>query len=389
MKILLVHNYYREKSGEETYIHSLSQLLKKNKHQVLWYTKNSNQISHSIASYLKVGVNLFYNPSVYKDLSLLIKKNKPDVVQLQNIFPLITPIAYSICNTYKIPIIQRVSNFRLLCPKGTLFRSGKICEDCINKVFPYPAIIHRCYQKSLASSYIFSKALFFYKSARVFDRVNAFIFPTQFVRNYFIQHLSIPIRKTEVIPTFSGLVTTNKRKIKSLRTYFLYIGRLSDEKGIMPLLNVFKTIPMHRLIVIGSGPLQCTVTQYKKYNNIKIMGYVPHTKLSQFYQSAICTIIPSQCYDILPNTLVESLSMGTPVLTPYSPNFFHNINSSNTKLISYYTSEEELIKQINNLNAKKQIIKHSDIIRKSNTFFGAQIHYTKLLKIYKTVTERT
>jgi len=331
MKILLIHNYYQYPSGEDTYFESLKELLIKNDNQVKTYTRNNKQL-RSFDDKVKTSTGLFYNLKTKNELGKIIKSFKPDIAQIQNIYPLISPTVYHVLHKHKVPIIQRISNYRLLCPKGILFRDNKICKLCINKRFKYPSIIHDCYQQSRIASFIFSSSLYYHQLIKSFDLINHFVFPTKFVRDLHLKYLPIPKRKTVIIPTFTNINETKPNiSIKPLfNRYYLYVGQFNEQKGIIDLLEQFKDTPKKNLICIGDGPLKNQVLKYQKYPNIKIINWQSRTSLVTYYKKAKAVIIPSKWYDPLPNVLVEALSLNKAVIMPKN-RYIHSLYGKTKK----------------------------------------------------------
>jgi len=262
MRILLIHNFYQYWGGEDTYIDSLLKLLKKSGHEVYLYSKNNSNIDN-LWKKIVLAVNMFWNFNVDKELSKVIEEFEPDIVHFHNIYPLITTTAYRTCKKHNIPIIQHIHNYRFICAKGFLFRNNKICELCINKKFPFWSIIFGCYNQSRLASLIFSLSFYFNNLIKTFDLIDIFIFPSKFSRNYYLKNLSISFKKTKIIS--HSFKVFKKQKKYNKKEYFLFIGRLSEEKGIIQLLNIFINIPKFKLIVIGDGPLNKKIYKYKKY----------------------------------------------------------------------------------------------------------------------------
>jgi len=328
MKILLIHNYHEYWGGEETYITSLFKLLKKRGHKIYVYSKKSKDI-RSFWDKIKTIVGFFYNPKLEKELDSIIDKFKPDIVQFQNIYPLITPLAYKICKKHKLLIFQRVSNYQLVCPSGLLCRNKKICELCVLKSFKYPAFIYGCYHRSKLASFFFT--IFFYLNQRLdyYSLIDHYIFPTKFIRAYFIQKAKMSFLKSSVIST--PILTTGQKRKSYLkqRNYFLYVGRLAEDKGIMRLLNVFGEMKL-KLVLIGVGPLTNEVKYFSRHKNIIFKGFLEKREILNYMTNAIATIIPSISYDVLPNVLIESFSVGTPVLVPKRQNFYELVEEGKT-----------------------------------------------------------
>jgi len=304
MKILLIHNFYQYWGGEDTYVTSLKKLLEEKGNKVYLYSKDSKNI-RTFWDKIKTAIGLFYNPWVEKELVKIIKEFKPDIAHFHNVYPLIGATAYLVVKKFNIPIIQHIHNYRFMCPKGLLFRNGKICELCLNKKFPFWAIFFGCYHQSRIASLFFSLAFFYHKMIKTFDLIDKFIFPSEFTKDYYLKHLKIPKEKTFLLPYFVD-IKPKKNKVKE-KDYFLFVGRLSEEKGIIKFLEVFKTLPKIKLVVIGDGPLKIKVEEYRRYKNIIVKGHLPREEIYSYIQKAKAVIISSLWYEILPNTYLESI----------------------------------------------------------------------------------
>lgn len=386
MKILLVHNYYQYYGGEETYFHSLTKLLRKKGHKVILYTKDSKNIK-TFWDKTKAGIGLFWNKEIERELSQILKEQKPDIAHFNNIYPLIGGTAYRVCEKYNIPIIQHIHNYRFMCPKGILFREGKVCELCVKKSIPFYSILFGCYHQSRIASLFFSLAYFFHRSIlHTFDKINLSIFPSKFTKNYYLKNLNIPKKKAIVIPYF---INNEEKKVKKVKRkdYFLFVGRLSEEKGIMQLLEVFKTLPKEKLVVIGDGPLRKKVKSYRKYKNITFVGFLSQNKISKYIEKAKAVIIPSIWYEVFPLVSLEALSQNTPILIPDNENFklivkdikgsdrinyykFGDFNNLKNKIISFNQNRDEL----KELKTVRQIFNYT-----------TENHYAALLKLYQRV----
>jgi len=388
MRVLLIHNYPQYFGGEETYFESLIELLEKKGYEVIVYKKESLKIKNSLLDQIKISLGLFWNTEIEKELSLIIKKQKPDVAHFNNVFPLITPTAYWVCRKFKIPIVQHVHNYRFMCPKGTLFRNGKVCELCVNKQLPFYSIFYGCYHGSRIASFIFAFSFFVHKLIKTFNLIDRYIFPSEFTQNYYLRHLPIPKKKTAVISYF-----VKERKVKTIdliqkkKSYFLYVGRLSEEKGIIQLLEVFKELPSIKLVVIGKGPLQNKVELYRKYRNISIKGFMDKKTIFNYMEKAQCVIISSLWYEVLPFVYLESLMRDTPVLIPDNGNFKLMIKEKVPKKVYFYRFNDfnDLKKKIITVVAREKVIP-----RKTELFnqYKQTYHFNRLKNIYNRICKQ-
>jgi glycosyltransferase involved in cell wall biosynthesis len=225
------------------------------------------------------------------------------------------------------------------------------------------------YYQSKTASLIFSLAYFWHKITGLFNLIDGYVFPTQFIRNYYVKYGKISKEKTIVIPTFtdiSKLRTNNKLKI-SEKNFFLFVGRLSEEKGIVQLLEIFKSLPKKKLVVIGDGPLINKVKEYVCYKNIFVKGFKPRNEILLYLKKAIAVIVPSLWYDVMPNVIIESISQKTLVFVPnFGP--FPEIMEKYHGLIHTYDDYQSLRNLIVITNSRKKLIstKTGQLYLKSN-----------------------
>jgi glycosyltransferase involved in cell wall biosynthesis len=373
MKILIIHNFYQYWGGEDTYVTSLKKLLEENGHQVYLYSKDSKNIK-TVWDKIKTGVGLFYNPWVKKELEKIINDFKPDVAHFHNVYPLIGATAYRVCKKYKIPIIQHIHNYRFMCPKGILFRNGKICELCLRKKLPFWAIVYGCYHRSRLASLFFSLSFFIHKTAGTFNLIDKFIFPSEFTRDYYLKHLKINKQKTYLLPYFVDIPKKIDTKSVKESNYFLFVGRLSEEKGIIEILNIFKDLPKHKLLVIGDGPLRGEVEKYKSYKNIKLLGFKPKNEIFAYIKKAKVVIIPSLWYEVLPNVLIETNLLSKSLMIFKKNEYFLNT------LKRYFKSNYNFVIFGNKKNHLFFKFKADDLINRKN--LSKNKHLDELLNIY-------
>ena len=382
MKILLVHNYYQQWGGEDTHFELLIKLLKDKGSSVITYTKDSKNVK-TIWDKVKTALGMLWNGEVYDDITKLIEKHQPDIVQFQNIYPLITASAYWACRRRGVPIIQRISNYRLMCPKGSLFRNNKICELCVNKRFPYPSIMYGCYHGSKLSSLFFTLAIFFHRFIlRSYNLIDKIIFPSEFTQTYYLDKGAIPRKKARVIPSFSPPdKVRNMQKIK--REYYVFAGQLVPEKGIGPLLGLFSKNPSLSLVVIGYDPSQLLANKYRKYNNIEFKGFMKREEVLAYMKNAKATIMPSLWYDVLPNVLIESFSVGTPVIAPNIGVFPELIENGKTGMLFKYDGWLELESLLLKFKKSRMMVKH--VLKRHEERFKSNKFYSSLISLYQSL----
>jgi len=317
MKILMCHDYYIDRGGEDFVFEYETDLLKRKGYDVVLYCKYNKSID-SLTKKVGVFLNFFFSFSTFREVERIIIKEKPDIAHIHNIFPLISPSIYTVFKKYKIPIVQTIHNFRFFCSNGLCFKNGKICTRCkVNKLIN---IFNICSKKRVYDFFL-SIVIFILRKFDIYNRyIDYFIAPSEFIRKVMIEcgidrDKTIIKRNSLKKNEFMNKNETTKFSYKN--KYFVYAGRLSEEKGIMNLLKEFKQIDDVVLKILGDGPLKKDIMKYISDNNLKnveLMGFVKGDKKIRIFKKALAAIIPSICFENCPLVLIESLILGTPVI---------------------------------------------------------------------------
>ena len=197
--VLMAHNYYKVPGGEDAVFHNEIKMLEKNGHQVTKYTRHNDEIKSGVLSKLRLVIDTIFSLKTYKEVKKLIDENDIDVVHVHNTLPLISPSIYYAARTKKVPVVQTIHNFRLLCPGATFTRCGEICEDCVSKGLEQ-SLKHKCYRNSISQTFIMYTMLKLHRIIGTYNKIN-YITLTEFNK----QKLSILVKdksKIHVKPNF-------------------------------------------------------------------------------------------------------------------------------------------------------------------------------------------
>ena len=147
-KVLVIHNYYQIPGGEDTVVANEIKLLEDHGHEVLLYSRNNSELkTFSKIRKLLLPITTVFNPETYKEVKKIIKEKNIDIVHVHNTLNLVSPSVYYAARNCKVPIVQTIHNFRLLCPAATFYRDGRICEECVEKGLSC-AVKYGCYRGS-------------------------------------------------------------------------------------------------------------------------------------------------------------------------------------------------------------------------------------------------
>ena len=264
---------------------------------------------------LKLPFTTIFNPRTYKDIKRIIRKENIDVVHVHNTLNLVSPAVYYAALSCKVPVVQTVHNFRLLCPGATFYRDGHICEDCVHHGLKC-AIKHNCYRGSKAQTLVCVVNTWIHRMTGVYGKIN-YICLTEFNKQKLLELKQIKEDKVFVKPNF---VESNETFIpeEQRKDQFVFAGRLDKLKGIDILLKAWKQMGAKapKLIVCGTGPMEKWCKEFAKSNklNVEFKGCVPNAEVLKIVASSKALVLPTQWYEGFPMSIVEAFSVGTPVI---------------------------------------------------------------------------
>ncbi len=319
MKVLLLHNRYQLAGGEDGVVQAEKSLLEVNGHQVSLLEVSNHDIKNSWDKAI-TAVSAIYSYSAKQQVSNEIVRFSPDIVHVHNFFPLLSPSIYDACRDHRLSVVQTLHNYRLACPKAIPFRDGKICEDCIGELVPWQGVVHACYRNSRIQSSLVAAMNTWHRLRGTWqERVDAYIVFTQFQKAKMVQ-AGLPIEKLYIKPNFV-FAPTSLNQTDKLGDYLLFVGRLSEEKGVSVLIDAYLQnnlcIPLK---IVGDGPLRKSLEQMVKNssrkNIIEFLGYQDKHKVLSLMQNAQFLIFPSIWYEGFPLTIAEAFACSLPVIAP-------------------------------------------------------------------------
>lgn len=305
MKILIIHNSYQIKGGEDAVVDSEYELLKNGGHEVELVVFNNDSIK-GLKAKVTASLQVFYSGASKRTVGEVVHRFRPDVIHVHNFFPLVTPSVYDVAIENNIPVVQTLHNFRILCPNGLFLLKGETCERCIGGSF-YHAAINKCYRESFVGSATVAAFDYYHRYRNTWNtKVSAFIALTGFSKSKFIEG-GIDESIIRVKPNFVAPV---EYKGIEREGFGLYVGRLSQEKGVRVLVEAARDLQFP-IKVVGDGPLKNEVVNAP---GIEYLGRKSQGEVAEMMQRAMFLIVPSICYENFPRTIAEAFSNRLPVI---------------------------------------------------------------------------
>lgn len=305
LTVMVVHNQYQLSGGEDSVVDAETQLLRQHGHKVITYQRSNHELSEIGQG--SAALQSVWSRRTQRDLLKLIDEHRPAVVHVHNTFPLISPSVYWAAERAGIPVVQTLHNFRLICPQALLLRNGHVCEDCVGHS-PWRAVLHACYRGSHLQSAAAATVVQLHRTIGTWQKkVSRYITLNEFCRDRFIAG-GLPAERLVVKPNFIDLPSPICRD----RRNFLFVGRLSAEKGVSTLVQAMhRTLSGCELHVFGEGPLQPMIGDMPR---ITAKGMQPRPAVLDAMAGAAALVVPSICYENFPMVIVEAFASGLPVI---------------------------------------------------------------------------
>ncbi|GIV00417.1 MAG: glycosyl transferase [Actinomycetota bacterium] len=255
---------------------------------------------------LRAAGGVIWDPGRTAEVRRLIRRHRPDVVHVHNLFPALSPAVIRAARDEGVPVVMTLHNFRLLCLPATLLRDGRICGDCVGR-FPWPGILHGCYRGSRAQSVPMAISLGLHRGIGTFDRVTRFIAVSDFVRRVHVG-AGLPEDRVVVKPNFAWPAPRRGGPGGP----YLYLGRLSAEKGVETLLRAWRP-GLGRLVVAGDGP-EGPRLRALAGEGVELIGAVPPERARELVAGREPCSCRRSATKGFPRVIVEAYASGVPVV---------------------------------------------------------------------------
>jgi glycosyltransferase involved in cell wall biosynthesis len=312
MRILILHNHYQQAGGEDVVVANESGMLATYGHEVKVYAVSNETLRTGWAAATAL-CRASYSSASRRQVAAEIHRFRPDVVHVHNFFPLLTPSVYDACHAARIPVVQSLHNYRLLCLNAEFFRQGHVCEECLGKMVAWPGVLHGCYRRSRGASGAVAAMQTLNRLRRTWiDKVDLYIALTEFARSRFIQG-GLPAQKIAIKPNF---VCSDPGRGTGSGRYALFVGRLVAEKGLAAVLTAWEDLQGQvPLKIVGDGPLAGYVgAATRKAVGVEWLGPCAHERVLALMKEAWALLLPSLYYENFPVVIAEAYAAGLPII---------------------------------------------------------------------------
>jgi glycosyltransferase involved in cell wall biosynthesis len=405
MKILFANKFFYPKGGAEISLLTTADLLEKKGHTISYFAMQHPQnLSTPFSSYflsqvdyennrgiiqqLRTTGRLLYSFEAKKKIGQLINSESPDIAHLNNIYHQISPSIIDTLKKARIPMVMTLRDYKLTCPVYTHLSHNQVCEECRHRRF-YKVVSNRCTKNSIPKSLVNMVEMYLHHSIlHIYDQVDCFIAPSRFLKD---KTHELGFRgKIVHLPNFidvSGYLPVYHPSENSL----VYFGRLSEEKGLITLLDAVKGIDIN-LKIIGDGPQKDQLlkkVEREKIVNVSFLGYKKREELLPEIQRVGAVVIPSEWYENNPRAIIESFAMGKPVIGADIGGIPELVKDGETGFLFSPGNTNMLREKIMLIksNPQKTLEMGKTARRFAETDLNPEKHYQQLMNIYQQVIE--
>jgi glycosyltransferase involved in cell wall biosynthesis len=318
LTVLVVHERYQQRGGEDVAVEADLELLEGHGHRVVHYERHNREIEAlGPLGRVQVAAGAIWSASSVHELGQVVDRVRPDVVHVHNTFPLLSHAVVRAAARRAVPVVQTIHNYRMICANASLLRDGHVCTDCVGRRLPAPAVRHSCYHESHAESAVVGAMQVVHRRAGTWARDVSLYLPVSFhVLRRLVSSNAIPesramVRHNFVTPDPGG------RAPGSDRGYVVFVGRLSVEKGVDVLLRAAAMIPDVPVLIVGDGPRRAELQRAAcelGAGHVTFLGTLERSKVIDVLRGARCLAFPSIWEEPCSMVLLEAAALGVPVV---------------------------------------------------------------------------
>lgn len=403
MKVLMINKFFYIKGGSETYYFALKQLLEKNGHEVIDFSMKDEKnysspyteyfVDHveynsenGIGDQVRMASRIIYSFEAKNKLEALIRKTKPDIAHLHIFQHQMSPSILSILKKYKIPVVYTAHDLKMLCLNYKMLNHTGICEKCKNHKY-YNCVKYKCIKESAAKSTICMVEGYLHQLLKSYDKIDCIITPSQFYYNKF-KSFGIDEKRLHYLPNFLEEAEPQAFDLNQTGKYFLYLGRISEEKGILTLIEAMRETK-EQLYIVGSGPIEMQLRQHveeQRITNVKFLGFKKQPELKEIVLGAKAVVIPSEWYENSPYSGIEAISLGRVILGADIGGIPELIRDGENGLVFQSKDVQSLracINKIGGLTKEELGLMQCQSRQLFEEKFTAKMHYKAIQEIYK------
>lgn len=307
-----MHASYSTRGGEDQAVNDLEREMTLRGNTVMRFS-SSNDEERPITF-----VRAPHNRRASRRLERAIYDFRPDVIHIHNTWWTLSPTVITTATKNAATVIS-LHNYRTHCIAGDFLRHGKPCTKCLGKRVAAQGVAFGCYRDNIAlSAQAAITSTVLHRNIRVAATAGRLLItaPTKF---------SADLHARGGLPQSALRVVSNLLSVDDQGTRtgthtldFAYVGRLSHEKGVVDLLDLWSRardeVPeLHsaRLFIAGEG---AALESPEEVPGVVMLGRLTRQEVLRLMARSLALFFPSICFENQPMTVLEAMAVGTPVI---------------------------------------------------------------------------
>jgi len=355
MRILSVHNQFRQYAGSDIVAAADEQMLSTKAH-VTSYTRNSNEIASSSGlQKALLGLDTIYSRRTEREIEALVGQSRPDIAYVHNVFPLISPSLYHVLHRLRVPSVHMIHDFRLWCPNSRFYVNNHPCQLCQNGNY-WHAVENRCIQGKIGYSALYGASLFVNRTMGFTNKIGGYICLTEFAKKLLLQS-GVPEEKIYICPNHIDTSVFTPQFGKG--DYVLYLGGFYRDKGVMTVVKAFAKLPNIPVKFVGAGDAEQEMRDYirdHRLANIEIVGFKGGQEKLDYLRNSMFTICATHCYETFGLVVLEAYASGKPVIASAIGALPYIVEHEKTGLLFEPQNSDDLAEKVRWLCARPEAI---------------------------------
>jgi glycosyltransferase involved in cell wall biosynthesis len=385
MKVCIVHNAYGKLSGEEVAVEGLREALTSHGHSVIPFFRSSAELEDRRLGKVGAFFTGIYNAAARREFAQLLERDHPDLVHINNLFPLISPSILDETKQRNIPTVMTLHNFRLLCPTGLMFSHGEVCHRCLGGREWWCAV-RNCTGEWPKSAGYAARSMTARLRGSFVNRIDRFVAPSEFVKKM-LSEQGYPSGRIDVV-RYTVNLGSCKPSAES-GEYAGYVGRISPEKGVDTIVEAARDCPDIKFRFAGHYQRMPDLPRRAPMNCV-FDGQISAEKVVEFVSKARVAVFSSRWYEVSPLSLFDAMLQGKPVVSSRIGGLPEFVDDGVTGLLFTPGDSHDLAKKVRYLWERPELCRSmGEAARKKIlTMFSPPANYERLIGSYQAASNR-
>lgn len=394
-RILQVSKFYYARGGAEVVAINMANDLAKRGYEVgiftmdypenlspkNFYTASQVDFSGGLSDKIKFAMRTMGYQGIKSSFKKALQEFKPDIVHLHNVHSYLSPAVVKLAKQFGCKVVWTLHDYKLACPAYSCLNRGQICEKCFTSKIN--VVKERCFKENLPASILAYFEAKKWNVKKLQRYVDYFICPSSFIKRQMLK-AGLQEDKLKVVCNFVDPVKLEQLKntevSNSRDDFYVYVGRLSHEKGVATLLKAASQLP-YKLKLLGGGPLyDGFVENYGKYEQIEFLGHQCAENVATILSKAKFLVLPSEWYENNPLSIIEALCAGVPIVGANIGGIPELIDE--TSGVVFESGNEEDLQRAITLIMQSDKYNYAQIAETSQDRFSFETHFKQLQKLY-------